>query len=89
MNRLRQLIHEIHRRSLWQVLRTYVGASWAVLHVVDTVAGALQLSDWLEPVALVLLIVGLPIVPTTTEFPASIAEQPPFQTLMEEAGIIR
>ncbi len=31
MNRLRQLIHEIHRRSLWQVLGIYVVASYAVL----------------------------------------------------------
>jgi adenylate cyclase len=65
MNRLRQLVREIHRRSLWQVLLIYVGASWAALQVVDTVAGALQLPDWLEPVALVLLIVGLPIVLAT------------------------
>ena len=65
MSRLRQLIREIHRRSMWQVLLIYVGTSWAVLQVVDTVAGALQLPDWLEPVALVLLIVGLPIVLAT------------------------
>jgi len=65
MSRLRQLIGEVHRRSLWQVLLIYVGASWAVLQVVDTLAGALQLPDWLEPVAMVLLIVGLPIVLAT------------------------
>ena len=31
MTRLRQLIHEIHRRSLWQVLGIYVVGSWFVL----------------------------------------------------------
>ena len=31
MGRLRQLIHEIHRRSLWQVLGIYAIASWAVI----------------------------------------------------------
>jgi len=65
MERLRQLIHEIHRRSLWQVLGIYLLASWAVLQVVDTLGGALRLPEWLEPVALVLLIVGLPIVLAT------------------------
>ena len=31
MSRLKQLVLEVHRRSLWQVLAVYVGASWAVL----------------------------------------------------------
>ncbi len=65
MERLRQLIHEIHRRSLWQVLGIYVMASYAVLGGVDTLGGALRLPEWLEPVALVLLIIGLPIVLAT------------------------
>ena len=65
MKRLRQLIHEIHRRSLWQVLGIYLVASWAVLQVVDTLGGALRLPEWLEPMALVLLIIGLPIVLAT------------------------
>ncbi len=29
MSRLRQLISEVHRRSLWQVLLIYAGASWS------------------------------------------------------------
>ncbi len=62
MERLRQLIHEIHRRSLWQVLGIYVVASWAVLGDVDTLGGAVGLPDWFLPVALALLVVGLPIV---------------------------
>ncbi len=35
MNRLRQLIHEIHRRSLWQVLGIYVLASTGPLSDVE------------------------------------------------------
>ncbi len=65
MESIRQLIHEIHRRSLWQVLGIYLLASWAVLQVVDTLGGALRLPEWLEPLALVLLIIGLPIVLAT------------------------
>lgn len=65
MNRIRQLIREIHRRSLWQVLGIYLVASWAVLQVVDTLGGALNLPDWFPSFALALLIVGLPIVLAT------------------------
>ena len=46
MSRLKQLIHEIHRRSLWQVLGIYVLGSWLALQAVDTLAGALNLPDW-------------------------------------------
>ena len=40
MERLRRLIHEIHRRSLWQVLGIYVVASRGVLSIVDTAGSA-------------------------------------------------
>ncbi len=51
MTRLRQLIHEIHRRSLWQVLLIYMGGSWITLQLLDTRAGALNLPDWAPPLA--------------------------------------
>ncbi|MCK5411005.1 MAG: hypothetical protein KAJ67_02855, partial [Gemmatimonadetes bacterium] len=62
---LKKLIHEMHRRSLWQVLVIYLGASWLVLQAVDTLAGALSLPEWAPPLALFLLIVGFPIVLAT------------------------
>ena len=65
MSRLQQLIHEIHRRSLWQVLGIYLVGSWLVLQAVDTLAGALNLPDWAPPFALFLLIIGFPIVLAT------------------------
>ena len=61
----RRLIHEIHRRSLWQVLGIYSVGSWFVLQVVDTIVGALKLPDWAPPIALILLIIGLPIMLAT------------------------
>ena len=64
-NPLKRLIGEIHRRSLWQVLGIYLIASWAVLGGVDTLGGALGLPDWFMPVALALLVVGLPFVLAT------------------------
>ena len=79
MTRLRQLIHEIHRRSLWQVLGIYVVGSWFVLQVVDTIVGALKLPDWAPPIALILLIIGLPIVLATAFVQEGTARTPPEQ----------
>ena len=59
MSRLKQLIHEIHRRSLWQVLGIYLGASWLVFQVVQTLTEGLGLPDWVPPFALILLLIGL------------------------------
>jgi hypothetical protein len=40
MSRLKRLIHEIHRRSLWQVLGIYLGGAWvAVAMVVALLVG--------------------------------------------------
>ena len=65
MERLRQLIHEIHRRSLWQVLGIYLVASVAVLGGVATLGDYVLLPEWFLPLALGLLIVGLPVVLAT------------------------
>jgi tetratricopeptide (TPR) repeat protein len=65
MSRLKRLIHEIHRRSLWQVLGIYIVGGWIALQVADTVTAALGLPDWVPQVALVLLIVLLPVVLAT------------------------
>ncbi len=65
MSRLKQLIHEVHRRSLWQVLGIYVAVSWVVFQVVQTLTEGLGLPDWVPPLAFVLLLIGLPIVMAT------------------------
>ncbi len=65
MNRLRQLIHEIHRRSLWQVLGIYVVGAWIAYSVVQSLTEGLDLPAWFPAFALVLFIIGLPIVLAT------------------------
>ncbi len=77
MSRLRRLIHEVHRRSLWQVLGIYVVGSWLVLQVVDTLAAALNLPDWAPPFALFLLIIGFPIVIATAFIQEGTRPPPP------------
>ena len=52
-------------RNLWQVLALYAGASWVVLQVVDVVKQNLGLPDWVFPFALLLLLIGLPIIVAT------------------------
>ena len=65
MSGLKRLIHEIHRRSLWQVLGIYLLASWVVFQVVQTLTEGLGQPDWVPPFAFVLLLIGLPIVMAT------------------------
>ena len=52
-------------RSLWQILALYAAASWVVLQIVDVVKQNLGLPDWVFPFALLLLLVGLPIIVAT------------------------
>lgn len=61
----RRIASEIHRRSVWQVLSVYLVTSWGVLEVVDVLAQSYGLPDWAPPFALVLLLIGLPIVLAT------------------------
>ena len=61
MNRIKELIHEIHRRSLWQVLGIFLASSWGVLQGVEFVTDFAGLPDWTPAMALVLLMIGLPI----------------------------
>lgn len=65
MSRLKRIVVEIHRRSLWQVLGVYVGGSWVALQLADTLTASLGLPDWVPRLSLVLLIVLLPVVLAT------------------------
>ena len=73
MNSLRKLIREIHRRSLWQVLGIYLVTSWVAYQVILSLTDGLGLPDWVPPLAIVLFIIGLPIVLAT----AFVQEGPP------------
>jgi serine/threonine-protein kinase len=65
MNRLKQFIMEIHRRSLWQVLLIYCGAALVAYQAVQALTEGLGLPQWFPALAIVLFIVGLPIVLAT------------------------
>lgn len=53
------------RARIVQVLLVYLGASWGVLEVADVLVDALELPDWVLPVAVLLLGIGLVVVLAT------------------------
>jgi TolB-like protein/Tfp pilus assembly protein PilF len=54
-----------HKNTLWKVLGLYAAGSWVVLQVVDVLAQNAGLPSWVFTLALILLIIGLPIVGAT------------------------
>jgi len=62
---MKKLIREAHRRSLWQVLGIYLAGSWVALEVTAQIASTLALPEWVAPFAVVLLVIGFPIVMAT------------------------
>ncbi|HCK90789.1 MAG TPA: hypothetical protein DHW54_06370 [Gemmatimonadetes bacterium] len=61
MSGLRDLIHEVHRRSIWWALGAYIAVGWLVFELIQQIAESAD-QPWLPNVALVLLLIGLPIV---------------------------
>ena len=53
MSRLKRLIQEIHRRSLWQVLGIYLGGAWITLQGIEALVSVLALPEWIPAFALV------------------------------------
>jgi tetratricopeptide (TPR) repeat protein len=90
METLRNLVREIHRRSLWQVLGIFLAASWGVLQVVELLTETAGLPDWTPTMALVLLMLGLPVCVATAivqeGMPGSDRGAPPDVTLGGDAS---
>lgn len=70
---LTQLLSDLGGRSVWQVLILYLGASWGVLEVVDVLKDNMGLPDWVFPFAVVLLLIGLPVMLGTAAIQARYA----------------
>ncbi len=62
MKALGQLLREIHRRWLWQVLVMYLVVAVLIFQVIQTLIATRSLPSWFTVFALALLIIGLPIV---------------------------
>ncbi|MFQ5536519.1 MAG: hypothetical protein ACE5GJ_03620 [Gemmatimonadota bacterium] len=77
------LPERLKRARIVQVLLVYLGASWVVLQIADVLVDALSLPDWVLPVAVLLLLVGLVIILATAW-----VQSLPSTTAAEEAGKI-
>jgi hypothetical protein len=90
MQPLRRLIAEVHRRSIWQVLMIYLVGSWVGYQVILSVADGVGLPDWVPGFAIILFIIGLPIVMATAFVqeggPLPRSSQPLDLTLIDEFG---
>jgi eukaryotic-like serine/threonine-protein kinase len=65
MQRFSTFAREIHRRSVWQVLTIYLVGSWIGYQVVHALTDGIGLPDWVPGFAVVLFVIGLPIVLAT------------------------
>ncbi len=72
-SRLKRLVIEIHRRSIWQVLAVYLLGAAAAYQVVQSLTEGLGLPEWFPGFAIVLFIALLPVVLAT----AVVREQAP------------
>ncbi len=59
------MTQEPHKNSLWKVLGFYAAGSWIAMQVVDVLTQNMGLPSWVFSFAVVLLVVGLPIVGVT------------------------
>ena len=66
-----------------QILIVYLGASWGVLQIADTLTEALALPEWVAPVTIILLLAGFVIILATAW-----VQSLPSTTAAEEAGEI-
>jgi tetratricopeptide (TPR) repeat protein len=79
-----KLLDGLKERSVWQVLAVYLGVSWVALQVVDLLKQNMGLPDWVFPFAIVLLVIGLPVILATAMLqgrPGSAADVAPAQAV--------
>ncbi len=62
---LRNVVREIHRRSVWQVLAIYLASAFVAYSAIEALVSGLGLPEWFPGFAFILFIIGLPIVLAT------------------------
>ena len=88
MSRLKQLVVEIHRRSIWQVLGIYLVGSWMAYQVTLAIVEGMGLPGWVPAFSMILFVIGLPVVVATAfvqeGLPGATAPAPQAAVTMEE-----
>jgi tetratricopeptide (TPR) repeat protein len=77
------LLERLKRARTVQILLVYLGASWVILQIAEVLGEALSLPEWVLPVCVLLLLVGL-VITLATAWVQSL----PSTTAAEEAGEI-
>ncbi len=62
---LKRLLKEVHKRSLWQLLASYIVGAWLVLQIAETLTSLIGLPLWFGTSVIALLAFGLVLVLTT------------------------
>jgi tetratricopeptide (TPR) repeat protein len=75
------LWQRLRRARVVQVLLVYLGASWVVLQIAELLGESLALPEWVLPVAIILLLVGLVVIVSTAW-----VQSLPSTTARERAG---
>jgi tetratricopeptide (TPR) repeat protein len=65
MSQPSSLWERVKHARVFQVVAVYLGASWVVVQIAETLVEALSLPAWLTPVAIILLLVGLVVILAT------------------------
>lgn len=86
MRPIDRLIEGVRNRSLWQVAGLYAAGAWVALQVVDVLSDAFDLPGRFAATALVLLIVGFPIVLTTAYLQHRRSDRPATGGEADDAG---
>ena len=81
------MTNRTHKSILWKVIGVYAAASWVVLQVVDVLADNVGLPPWVFTFALILLVIGLPVVGATAYLHGLGAGRGPDRTVAPKAAL--
>jgi len=76
---LSDLISELHRRSVWQVLGSYAVVAWIILQLAETLEGLIGLPLWFGPTIVVIVLLGFPVLLITTLTQGGLKRTDPYE----------
>ena len=59
-NKITKFWHELKRRKVFGVVTTYAATAYIIIEVTNNLVDSLHLPDWIGPVVVLLLVIGLP-----------------------------
>ena len=84
-----KLFSELRRRNVFRMAALYVVAAWLVMQVAEVLMELANLPEWLGPVVLVVLAIGLPIALVLSWFYELTPEGVSLETDVEAGAVVR